>query len=139
MRAPVERDRALNIALADPDERILRAAVKEARTRYNEIAVPIITRRLQDDLPADLRTQLVRLLENTQSSNALDALARIVAPTRSFLGKPRLASSSPVMLAALNVLANFWSTEPRAAAILSRALKSQEPEVRAAAVGKASK
>ena len=139
MRSAGERDRALNIALADPDERIVRAAVKEARVRYNETAVPIIARRLQDDLPADLRAQLVRLLENTQSSNALDALVRIVAPTRSFLGRPRLASSSPVMLAALNVLATFWSTEPRAAAILSRAQKAHEPEVRAAALGKAGK
>jgi hypothetical protein len=139
LRSPTDRDRALAIALSDPDERILRAAVKEARQRCPDSAVPVITRRLQEDLPADLRAHLVRLLESARGSNALDALLRIVAPSKSFLGRPRLAASSPAVLAALSVLATSWSSDPRAAAVLKRARKAPESDIRGAASGKLSR
>jgi hypothetical protein len=75
----------------------------------------------------------------THRSNALDALIRIAAPSRSLFGRPRLAASSPAMLAALTVLANRWANDARAAAVLKRALKAHEAEVRAAAEGKSTK
>ncbi len=137
MRSPIDRDRALVTALADPDERALRTAVKEARQRCPDSAVPIIARRLQEELPADLRAQLVRLLGSARGNVALEALLRIVAPTRSILGRPRIAATSPAVLAALSVLASSWSKEPRAAAILNRAQRAPEPEIRAAASVKA--
>jgi hypothetical protein len=135
LRSPTERDRAVAMALNDADERILRVGVNEARSRLPETAVAVVIKRLHEDLPADLRAQLVRLLERARGGNVLEALLRIAAPTRSLLGRPRLAPSSPAMLAALSVLAASWSDERRAAAVLKRAQKAPEAEVRTAALG----
>ena len=138
LRSPTERDRALAMALNDADERILRVGVNEARARLPETAVAVVIKRLHEDLPAELRAQLVRLLESARGSNVLEALLRIAAPTRSLLGRPRLAPVSPAMLAALNVLANGWSEERRVAAVLNRAQKAPEADVRTAALAKQS-
>ncbi|HSL70706.1 MAG TPA: hypothetical protein VK864_10725, partial [Longimicrobiales bacterium] len=85
MRSPLERDRAMCSALADSDERTLRAAVAEAARGCPDAAVPLIVKRLQENQPADLRAQLVRLLDGVRSPAALDALVRTAAPSRTLL------------------------------------------------------
>jgi hypothetical protein len=136
MRNPRERDRAVCIALADSDERTLRAAVLEAGRRRPDAAVSTIVKRLEEDLPLDLRAQLVRLLHGARAPEALDALLRVATRGRTLLfGRPRLAPSSPAMLAALGVLASTWSDEPRATPVLKRAASAQDAGVRAAAAG----
>ena len=138
MRNPNERDRAICIALADPDERALRSAVTEARKRTPDAAVPLIARRLQDELPVDLRTALVKLLNGQRSKVALDALFRIASSGRTLFAKPKVAPRSPESLAALSVLAQSWSSEPRVASLLERARKSNDAEIRSSAsAGKA--
>ena len=133
MRNPNERDRAICVALADPDERALRSAVTEARKRTPDAAVPLIARRLQDELPVDLRTALVKLLNGQRSKAALDALFRIASSGRTLFVGPKVAPRSPESLAALTVLAQSWSSEPRVAALLARARKSSDAEIRASA------
>jgi hypothetical protein len=134
MRNPLERDRAVSIALADSDERTLRAAVLEAGRRCPDAAVSTIAKRLEEDLPLDLRAQLVRLLHGARAPEALDALLRVATRGRTLLfRRPRLAPSSPATLAALGVLASTWSDEPRAAPVLKRAASAQDAGVRAAA------
>jgi hypothetical protein len=138
MRNPNERDRAICVALADPDERALRSAVTEARKRTPDAAVPLIARRLQDELPVDLRTALVKLLNGQRSKVALDALFRIASSGRTLFAKPKVAPRSPESLAALTVLAESWSSEPRVASLLERARKSNDAEIRSSAsAGKA--
>jgi hypothetical protein len=133
MRSPNERDRAICNALADPDERALRFAVAEAKKRMPDAAVPLIAKRLQEELPVDLRTQLVKLLQGQRSPVALDALLRIASTGRTLLGKPKLAPRTPESLAALGVIAQSWGKDARVAPLLARAQKSADPEVRAAA------
>jgi hypothetical protein len=132
MRSPNERDRAICIALADQDERSLRSAVAEAQKRCPDAAVPLIAKRLQEDLPIDLRTQLVKLLIGQRNAVALDVLMRTASSGRTLFGKPKLAPRAPESLAALSVLAQTWPAEPRVAALLARARKSSDAEIRAA-------
>jgi hypothetical protein len=136
MRSPNDRERAICIALADSDERALRSAVTEARKRCPDSAVPLIAKRLQEELPIDLRTQLVKLLTGQRSKVALDALLRIASSGRSWLGKLKVAPRSPESLAALSVLAQGWASEPRVAELLSRARKSSDAEIRASATAR---
>jgi hypothetical protein len=49
----------------------------------------------------------------------------------------KLAHKSPRMLAALSILFRSWAGDARVAAVLARARKSRDPEVRAAARGEA--
>jgi hypothetical protein len=133
MRSPLERDRALCLALADPDERTLRAAVAEAHQGVPGLAVPLLARRALDPLPADLRCALLRLLRGHEHPVALDALMRTASTGRSMLGRYRLAPRSAEALTALTVLADTWAAHPQAAALLARARGSADPELRAAA------
>lgn len=133
MRNPRDRERALCTALADPDERSLRAGVAEARVGVPEEAVPLIARRALEPLPPDLRSALLRLLRGQHHPLALDVLLRTASVGHPILGRYRLAPSSPETLAALAVLADTWAEHPRAAALLARARRAADPEIRAAA------
>ncbi len=137
MRSPHDRDRAISVALADQDERVLRSAVAEAQLRCPDAAVPLVARRVRDPLPSDLRAQLVQLLAGQRHPLALDALVRIASGGRNFLGRLKLAPKSPESLAALTVLAQTWQGESRVTALLGRARNADDPEVRAAARGTA--
>jgi hypothetical protein len=64
---------------------------------------------------------------------ALDALLRVTSAGKTFLGRPRLTHRSPEMLAALSVLADQWTSDRKAAAVLKRARASGDPDLRAAA------
>ena len=133
MRSPIERDRAVCIALADADERALRGAIAEAQRRCPEAAVPLIAKRLTDPLPSDLRVSLIRLLLGVRNSTALEALLKVASSGKTLFGKPRLAPKSPEMLAALAVLSATFAKEPRVAALVVRAKKSADAEIRSAA------
>ena len=56
---------------------------------------------------------------------------------RTLFRGPRLASKSPEMLAALEVLGRKWRTYPQAAYALKLAGESGDPELAAAASGQA--
>ena len=103
-------------------------------TNTPESAVPLISIRLaQENLPADIRIQLVRLLGQVRNPLAVDALTRLVVAGKSFLGAIKLAEKSPYMLVALSTLAANWHRDPRAQVALERAAKSKDPEISAAA------
>lgn len=133
MRSPHERDRALCVALADKDERALRVAAAEAQKGCPEAAVPLIARRTLEHLPTDLRVQLLHLLQGQRHAVALAALLRSASSGRSLLGRLKLAPKSPEALAALSVLAETWSSESKVSALLARARKADDAEIRAAA------
>ena len=92
--------------------------------------MPRVARRLHDDLPVDLRTQLVKLLAGQRSKVALDALFRIASSGRSLFSGPKVAPRTPESLAAITVLAQTWASDPRVAALLERARKSNDAEIR---------
>jgi len=134
IKLPNERERAVCVALADADERALRIGVTAARTNCPEAAVPLIVNRLANtNLTTDLRVQLTRLLQASRMPIALEALLRIATAGRTLFGKPKLAHRSPEMLAAINVIAASWAGDRRGGAVIDRARKSSDPEIRAAA------
>jgi hypothetical protein len=67
----------------------------------------------------------------------VQTLLRLVDGGPSWLGKPRLASPTPEMLAALGALATGWADHPSAAPFLAAALRSTDPEVIRAALTRA--
>ena len=134
LRIPTESDRAIIAALKDADERVLRLGVAAAQRGCPEAAVPFITNRVGEQrLPADVRIHLIRLLGAVRNPLAVDALLRITTSGKTLLGAIRLAEKTPFMLVGLYVLAGSWSRDPRARAVLDRAVKSKDPEISAAA------
>lgn len=131
---PAERDRALGMALTDEDERIVRVGMRAAQDGVPENVVPLLARlATEDGVPMDLRIQLVRVLRAVRSPIALDALVRMCTQGSTFFGKPRIAPRGPDVTAALSALAEAWRDDPRAAAVLRRAARSSDPDIRAAA------
>jgi hypothetical protein len=134
LRVPGERDRAIGIAVNDADERVVRVGVRAAQSGIPDAAVALLARRAGDvKLPMDLRVNVIRALGGVRSQLALDALLRVTASGKTFLGRPRLTHRSPEMLAALSVLADQWKKDRKAAAVLKRARTSGDPDMRAAA------
>lgn len=86
-------------------------------------------------MPPDLKAQLVRLLHGVRTPGALDALLRVATKGRSLFGQPRLARSSPPMLAAISVLSSTWAADSRAERVLRLAADAPELDVRQAAGG----
>lgn len=133
LRVPTELDRAIIAALKDADERILRLGVTAAQRSCPEAAVPFIANRLaQEQLPSDIRLQLIRLLGQVRNVLAVDALLKLVVAGKTLLGGIKLADKTPFMLVALHTLAGHWSKDPRVARVLQRAGKSKDSEIRAA-------
>lgn len=134
LRMPEEIEQAIVAALKDSDERILRLGVAAAQRTTPESAVPLIsTRILQQNLPADIRIRLIRVLANVRNPLAVDALLRLIVSGKTLLGKIKLAEKTPFMLVALTTLAAGWQRDARALAALQRAAESKDPEIRAAA------
>ncbi|HEX6066428.1 MAG TPA: hypothetical protein VFZ04_19480, partial [Longimicrobiales bacterium] len=133
LRVPTELDRAIIAALKDADERVLRLGVAAAQRSCPEAAVPFIANRLMhEQLPADIRIHLIRLLGQVRNPLAVDALLKLVVSGKTIWGTIRLAEKTPFLLVALATLAEHWPHDPRAAPALERAAKSKDPEVSAA-------
>jgi len=133
---PAERDRAVCAALNDPDGRNLRQGLAAARAGLPAAGVPLVARRLaEEELPDELRAQAVRTLEGARLPLARDTLLRMVVAGRTLLGGVRLEGGSPVVTAALGVLAGTWSADPTVAPVLAAAAKSRDASIRRAAGG----
>jgi hypothetical protein len=127
---PTARDDALGIALRDEDRHMLRTALQAARQKLPEAAVPVLAVRvLRSDFPPEFRVLSLFLLGRSGSVHALDALLAFVQGGKSLFGRPKLAPSSPEMLAALGGLARCWAHERRAAPLLELARASKDEQV----------
>ncbi len=133
---PDERDRAIGIAIRDPDARIVHVGVRAIETGIPESLIPLVAGRTVDPaLPMDLLTGMVRALGTVRSVVARDTLLRVATAGTTFLGRPRLAARSPAMLAGLAGLASLWNTDAKAAPVLKRARAASDAPTRAAAKG----
>ena len=63
-------------------------------------------------------------------------VAVTLAPKRRFQFRRKLSVKSPIMLAALGVLASTWAADPAAQKVLAIAARSDDPEIQAALRGK---
>lgn len=74
----------------------------------------------------------VRALRNSRSNLALETLVGLASTGKSFLGRTKVATPEPEVLAALRVLAEKWSEDRRAENVLNAAGRSKFPEIRKA-------
>ncbi|HUF14083.1 MAG TPA: hypothetical protein VMN78_13345 [Longimicrobiales bacterium] len=133
LQLPGERERAVCTALADPDPRNLRQGIAAARERMPAAAVGLVAQRLSDDaLSSDLRIALIRLLAGNQSPLALDALLKVVTSGKTLFGGVKLAAPAAETIEAVRILARDWPSHPRARAVLDRARRSRDAQLRSA-------
>jgi hypothetical protein len=134
LRHDATYERALKQALQDSDRNVLRAALQAARSRLPQDAVPLLAQRItSSDFPPEFRVMAMHLLGRSSSHDALDALLHFAQGGKTLLGRPKLATKSPEMLAALSNLARAWPGERRVAALLATAQKARDEDVTSAA------
>jgi hypothetical protein len=132
------RDKAVADAVADEDERIVRAGLNVAAERgCPRDAMPVLTARLAaHSLEGMLGVLAIKVLQPVRLQAVLDCLiAATLAPKRRFRFRRRLEPKSPVTVAALAVLATTWAKEPAAQKVLGIASRDDDPEIQAALRG----
>jgi hypothetical protein len=130
-----DRQDALRIALDDEDWRIVRIGLSALQESCPPALVPHVVRCGQDpQVPEQVRLLAVAVLAHTHEVEALNALIRAVDGGTTLLGRPKLAAKTPIMLAALQALADGWHDAPEAQIRLRLAARSSDPAVRRAAV-----
>jgi hypothetical protein len=82
--------------------------------------------------PPELRALAVRVLARAPGAETLPRLVGLAGERRFFRGW-RLAPKSPIVLAALGALAEYWAAHPQAAGLLALARAHPDPEYRLAA------
>ncbi len=140
LRLPHLRDRALAGALGDGDERMVRMALLELQDEMSETLIPTLVNRVvkAERRSGELRALAAKALRHSRSPLALETLLGLASSGRSLLGRPRVGTRSPELLAALGTLAEVWSDDARAAEVLQAAARSKDPGIRDAALGKGS-
>jgi hypothetical protein len=135
LRDPAMRDAALERALVDPDERIVRAALLAAQQGCPARAVPAVAALTTGAALEAQRVLAVRVLGACAEKSALEALLALTTPRKGLFGaKP--PPKTPEYLAALGALGGY-AADPRARAIREGAARSSDPEIAAAAGGRA--
>lgn len=138
LQLPEHRDRAVCGLLRDSDPRALTLGLGAAQERTPSAAVPrLIELARNEEIHSELRVLAIRALLPLAPDEARPALEELVHRRRTWLDRllrrRRPAERSPVVLAALKVLAEGWADDPRVERTLARAAKSSDAEVRAAA------
>jgi hypothetical protein len=135
LRIPAEREVALLGALRDPDPRIVRLALTAALEHCPPAALQFVTQVAHDPaIPSELRVLAIKVLGRAGNAAALTALLQLVDGGTNWLGRPRLASRSLEVLAALMALSAGWRNDGRVAALLALARSSNDPDVRNAVI-----
>ena len=133
LNLPDQRDEAIRTALSDTDERINRLALASCQDGFPRALTPTIAGLAANQAASqELRLYAVRALGTCRDRYALDTLVRLVQGGTSWLGKPKLAPRTPVVLAALRVLAGVWKGEAPVGDVLDLARRSSDPELRQA-------
>jgi hypothetical protein len=133
---PRERERAVRTALDDDDPRIVRLGLatlqQECPSGYAASVAAVAANSAAD---AETRLLAVNALARSGHPAALDTLLKVLDGGRTFLRQPKLPPKSPVMLSALRAVAQGWGHDARGAAVLKRAQRSRDEDVRQAALG----
>lgn len=130
---PAEREAAVHAALAERQPRIIAAGLAALP---GECPPPLVYRvaALAADatLPDDTRVLALRVLEDTAHPELAPMLLALVDGGRTLFGRARLAPVSPVMVAALRVLALRFADDAAARPYLTLARSAVHPAVVAA-------
>ncbi len=146
-RDPRVRHEALALAIADPTMRersVARALDSEhpptVRLGLESLVAEcppglvsrLVARITDPGLDPDLRVAAVTAVARVNDPMVLRLLRRLVV-ARGITGLGRLASKSPLMLAALQGLAAHWYQHPKVVPLLDAGRQSRDAEIRAAA------
>jgi hypothetical protein len=132
---PNHRTSALVHGLSDKDEGIVRLMLLAALEACPPEAFKAVEAMLdRGHHSPEVRGLAVRVLARESTPESLTRLVGLAAERRRFRGW-RLAAKSPIVLAALEALAQYWSADPRAADLLTLARQHPDPDVRLAAQG----
>jgi hypothetical protein len=130
MKQPDARAAAIETALADVDERVVRLALGAAMTNCPRGAAQILMERADDPvLSPDLRALGIRALSSFRAPETVAFLAQRAMGKKRFLRKRALADATPETLAALTGLATHWRNDPLAGPILQMAASSSNREI----------
>jgi hypothetical protein len=131
---PEERESALRAALEDCDERVARLGLLAYQKGSSRSVTPLVAHiAMHPRMTDELRIHAIRALGQSGERAGLDALLRLADGGKSVLGKPKLAPPTPIVVAAVQALADVWSTDRQASDILALARGSSDPELRQAA------
>lgn len=139
LRLPHCRDRALCGLLGDGDSRAMGLGLASAVEACPPEAVPLLADIARDEsVGSELRVMAVRALGSSKDRAAVPSLVELVRegmPRAPKLFRSRDRASSPVLLAALQALSTLPDCPADARKLLTKAAKSGDPDVRAAALG----
>ncbi|MES2306741.1 MAG: hypothetical protein V4558_14655 [Gemmatimonadota bacterium] len=130
LRQPSIRDRAVIEALESGDESLGRVALASLNgVCPAPLVAPVLT--MLGAASDDLRLQAIRLLAGSGNPLIVPQLLALVRARKGLLRRQRLLPKTPVMLAALEVLAGRWRNHRPVLVALQLASKSNDPEIRA--------
>ncbi len=131
---PVQRDRAISMAVVDSDRRTVQLGLTAALTDCPASAIPLVVARTTDADDMDARITAIRVLGHASNRTAEQALLNMIAVKKSLLRRKR-PPKTPEYLAALEAL-HSYSANPRVKAALTVLARSRDPEIAAAAKGR---
>jgi hypothetical protein len=130
---PQHRTSALSHGLRDADDGIVQMVLLTALESCPREVVKGVERLLgEGHRSAELRGLAVRVLARATGAEVLPRLVGLAGERRVFRGW-RLSAKSPIVLAALNALAQYWSAHPEAESLLALARNHPDPDFRLAA------
>jgi hypothetical protein len=139
LRNPAERDETIMGALTDTDDRVVFAGLTVAQERCPFAGIELIRQRVdRGELDSQLRTMGIRIVAQQRTPETLAWLLSYVVTEAHWPRRPKLRPSTPEMLAALSVIAAYWSNDPAAETVITLAERSKDPEVRAKVARKGS-
>jgi hypothetical protein len=133
LRSTERRGEAISLALADPDEQIVRMALAAIPAGFPPAAMARLMGLLNDRTrDPDLRAAGIRALTSVPTAATRSWLLERALTKPKWFRSRRLSSKSPELLAILYVLGVRWRGDPAAAEALKLAATSSDPDIRAA-------
>jgi hypothetical protein len=134
LRTSERRDRALTLALKDEEELMVRMALLELAEGVPEELQQFVDRVVLDlHRSDDIRALGAKVLAGSDAPSARDTLHSVAVIGKTLiLRRPRLASKSAVLLAALGGLVRSWPEDAQVRALARSASRSKDEEIRAA-------
>jgi hypothetical protein len=134
LESPGRRDIGLSVGVMDADETIRTLALTAALDGCPGRALTMVQRTVDDaSCTAATRALAIRVLARSGEPEVVATLVRLVLVRKFPFLRRRIAARSPEVVAAVAGLASHWSTDPRAAEVLSQARRHRDFEIRSAA------
>lgn len=134
IRQPRARERAMVEAIDSGDDALARIVVAALGSECPPRLVGSVATLLARTDP-EIQLQAIRALGNATSPVVVPHLLVLVRARRGIFRRQRLLATTPVMLAALELLARRWGTHRPVVTTMQLARRSNDPEVRAVITG----